>query len=1296
MYIDLDIRKSFPRMLQHICQNNGLNPVNLGNYITMGDQVVQQILNEQQQGNLRNTQGRALPPLLGEDVKKAFLVSLHCGSYRNSVTQGCRVDILDEFATEIRQVAMKLYELPSYSSVRAHVEAQKGEDENRLGSFISLICQDQESKVIEALRECLGEQGFVVRVNMYDGLLVDKENAPRLCDEECLESLGDAVFETTGCRVQFVQKPIEKYTLEEVCIPTIATAAITPADKVVLFGLEETLITRGVVRPGAADALALLLLSGNVKIGLFTDEPKRRVDLEGLQKQLNVKFDVVLTGEHCYPTGGWTEATQNTKHKSLSHHFPNNHNVVLIDSKPELVVEKDRRNTWTWEEEEKRGWTCRVPHHRDGLQLSTYTTVERVVAKTVHMLDDPVMNPDTVAGKANLGKWNRTAVLTGPQGAGKSFAALEIIRVSLQPSSCCLLLVPSRALAKQLAKDLRDHLQRRNDERSVLLYLEENAREASNSNINCDFLVVGPLSLKFHLPQLYGRTLGVVVIDEVPELRQMLATFLEAGARALEESLLGVAYVLDMAQKVMLISAQMQDKDIQWATDMMTTETRGKQEILIFDSDYIPRQTVTWKVKNGAHLRSLIGGYIDEEKSVVCFAETVEMADNLKEWFDIKYKGQPQKPEKRARSFTAKVCSRLQKGTKSVSDYGKDCDLFVYTSALGLGMNLTPTFDVRFMITNAGFTSAKRLAQLAGRPRNCIQADLYICLGQSRWRKRPGDGLEEMARNKVISEYQESLVPKVVNGKLERTLPENGTTLARLEIAKAEVLEGDPAKRLDMFHYWSDSSRHGGNAPGYHLEYPIDEHWEQLEKACKLRQTWKDNAVFLTKDELHGLMKEMHKRKATSDGMAMTIINFDATASIMPYMVGNGPSTGSGGQVLTNDLLFDLYKKDTYIKLDNFLEMMSCTESEGVYHSTAADILFPLWSKGQITCLSGSSTRVFAAAILVACGPTLDVHLGVKGGKAGAQRADKLFALQTVTSDQQAKARVWIAKHWEKNNINRKGEWATVMPQFGTDGWWKFVGGFMRDTYGFGVEKTKLGHRLVANGFWKAHRIDVLQLGLSHRSRTQQQVNGAAIIYNDRPYGVLEQQMRKCFRCATSRPPTMCVRQKGTEWVCMSPEPSDGVVGTCHRDFYTAIDTGYLDVEIPNDERKDAMVIAEIQDEALEEQESKEAEQRERIKQVQNNLARLPVAHRQLLRDLGFIPGTYEVTANQMQAAWISATDTDYLESIQLSHMTSNGEHMRSVRKLAHKLLANSHLQIVNRGGRVAGKRVNTFAVTTV
>jgi hypothetical protein len=320
------------------------------------------------------------------------------------------------------------------------------------------------------------------------------------------------------------------------------------------------------------------------------------------------------------------------------------------------------------------------------------------------------------------------------------------------------------------------------DERKVLLYLETGSRGQEAGD--WDFLVVGPLSLGHHLPQFAKRTLGVVVADELPELRQMLATFLEADAKALEDSRIGVAYVMDIAKKVLLISAQMQNDDIKWATDMMTTEIRGKQEILIFDSDHIPRETVTWKVKDGAHLRNLIGGYIDKGKRVVCFAETVEMANNLKEWFEMKY--QEHQPRKRALSFTAEVSNSL---STSVSEHGEGCDFFVYTSALGLGMNLTPTFDVRFMIADAGFTSAKRLAQLAGRPRNCLQPDLFVCIGQSMWRTMPGDGPEEMARNKVMFEYQESLVPTIVNGKLERTLPDTAITFARLQLARAAIEE---------------------------------------------------------------------------------------------------------------------------------------------------------------------------------------------------------------------------------------------------------------------------------------------------------------------------------------------------------------------------------------------------------------------------------------------------------------------------------------------------------------------------
>jgi hypothetical protein len=242
----------------------------------------------------------------------------------------------------------------------------------------------------------------------------------------------------------------------------------------------------------------------------------------------------------------------------------------------------------------------------------------------------------------------------------------------------------------------------------------------------------------------------------------------------------------------------------------------------------------------------------------------------------------------------------------------------------------------------------------------------------------------------------------------------------------------------------------------------------------------------------------------------------------------------------------------------------------------------------------------------------------------------------------------------------------------------------MRDTYGFGVQKTKLGYRLAANGFWKAHRIDVLQVGLSHRTRTRQQVKDAAIIYDGRPYGVLEQKMRKCFRCAASRPATMCVRQK-VKWVCMSP---DGAAGVCHRDFYTPIDTGYLDVEIANDKLEDAMIIEEIKDDPQEE------EQHAKRQAVDNSLAKLTAPNRQLLADLGFVQGVYQVDTDQMGQTWNSAVDVLYLKSLDLWHCRHRVEKLKTVRKAATKLLQECNLRLSAKQKKCDGKQVSTYTVT--
>jgi hypothetical protein len=246
---------------------------------------------------------------------------------------------------------------------------------------------------------------------------------------------------------------------------------------------------------------------------------------------------------------------------------------------------------------------------------------------------------------------------------------------------------------------------------------------------------------------LKNRDVQITVVDKSSELGELVTTFREAGTRALEDEVIGLTHLINTAEKVLLISAQMQDSDIHWATDMMTTETRDKQHVLLLGSGYVPRATVTWKVKDCAHLRILLKDFLDKGHRVACFCGTVKRTEKTKAWFDSVYADH----NKQARCFTADVNTLLQKKGTTVGEYAQDCDLFLYTIGLGLGMNLLPVFHVRFMVADVGFISAKRLSQAAGRPRNCVLPDLYICIGNSGWQNAPGDGITEMAEHKVMT-----------------------------------------------------------------------------------------------------------------------------------------------------------------------------------------------------------------------------------------------------------------------------------------------------------------------------------------------------------------------------------------------------------------------------------------------------------------------------------------------------------------------------------------------------------------
>jgi hypothetical protein len=782
-------------------------------------------------------------------------------------------------------------------------------------------------------------------------------------------------------------------------------------------------------------------------------------------------------------------------------------------------------------------------------------------------------------------------------------------------------------------------------------------------------------------------------------LRELLTTFREAGTRALEDAVVGLTHLINTSEKVLLISAQMQDSDIHWATDMMTTETRGKQHVLLFDSGYVPRTTVTWKVKDGTHLRVLLKGFLDKKQRVACFCETVKMAQKIKAWFDSVYPWEV----KQARCFTADVNAVLRKKGIMVGEYAQDCDLFLYTIGLGLGMNLLPVFDIRFMVADVGFISAKRLSQAAGRPRNCVLPDLYICIGNSGWQNSPGDGIEEMAKNKVMSEHQDSLISAVVDGRMERVLPENDpATTSRLELATAMIEESRPDKKMDMILHWSDKARCAGNAPGYHLVHPRDEHWDKLhvDVVDPLRQQWDQEAVFLTKQELITLMSGLTAGMVVSVGMAMTNLNFKICKSIMPYMVADVTSQ----HALPKELLYSLYKNNNHAKLQNFLQLVEGTapaehhKRHGRYY-TAAEMMFPEWNDGNISQGFGSTRSQAAVALMVACGSTLEVDIGPyrRNARSMVHPGQDILALHTVSPQQQQEARDWINKHWEKRFALKRG---TTAPVYGEERWWKYIRHFMRNTFGLGVQQKKKDsgdqddytYRLVTSTLWNKYNVDLLQVAMDHRTRDLESDDGGHVLHNNRPFGVIGPQMRKCDQCPSTRAESMCVRQHGNQWLCMHGDPNHGYAARSHRDYHTAIDVGYLDVEIPNSDRDDAIRIEEILPERLE-YKGVDNGAPQTTTTVAQALSGLPEMYRHLLRDLGFGPGVLQVDGQQMQTAWESMTESDYLLTLDkeckctLYHYANIGDDMKCIRKMAKQVLQTTPLGIqAHRSGTRAAR----------
>jgi hypothetical protein len=355
-------------------------------------------------------------------------------------------------------------------------------------------------------------------------------------------------------------------------------------------------------------------------------------------------------------------------------------------------------------------------------------------------------------------------------------------------------------------------------------------------------------------------------------------------------------------------------------------------------------------------------------------------------------------------------------------------------------------------------------------------------------------------------------------------------------------------------------------------------------------EDWKTTVYHFMDAEVDLMCSEvLMTRNVSNNASFMSLIAATTQTSIMPYMVR--AASQIGGHSLSNQFLYDAYKN--YQQLKNLLDCVSVNRAVNV-------AIYRIGPSSKVT------TRDVAFAVLTACAQHVKMMLSVAAADASATDEEQdVFALATVTPAQQTKACKWLAKNWSNGvrsvvlGVGNRRRQVSEMPVFNSDAWWVFVKNFLRLGFGFGLRTVPANKNngtvmraIVANSFYANHKVDVLAVIANRREQVRVPLvlrQQPSSTYNGRKFGQYPATVRNCDRCHPGSPPVLCVRQFGTQWLCVDREPGEGGLDLdtpCHRDYRNPISVGYLDVDPPPSSSRSLMPV----DELKEEKEEKESE----------------------------------------------------------------------------------------------------------
>lgn len=282
MCSDIDIVNCFPSILYQITKRYGLELPTLDAYVNRREWTVGHCLS----ADLSHT-------LTNDDVKKAFLVTMHGGSYTRVTTRGHRMAPLDEFASEFAHAMGVLWESKEFAHVRAVVDAH---NDKHIGSFVSMICQDVEIEAVSAVRTYLETVGITVRVNMFDGLIVSRVPVDR--EPALIKGCEDAIKGATGYGLQITFKAMPSDNEPLVTAIPMILGPLARFDKVAVLHIDSVVFSGDQIRLGV-EAISQLILAG-WKIGITADRVVTAAEFGRVAQIIGTDLVAVFGSDHYY------------------------------------------------------------------------------------------------------------------------------------------------------------------------------------------------------------------------------------------------------------------------------------------------------------------------------------------------------------------------------------------------------------------------------------------------------------------------------------------------------------------------------------------------------------------------------------------------------------------------------------------------------------------------------------------------------------------------------------------------------------------------------------------------------------------------------------------------------------------------------------------------------------------------------------------------------------------------------------------------------------------------------------